>query len=399
LEPQSGDLVFFEVNDNGTEVTEFAYSSIWRGRVETLPDHEAANARTFFGGVDKDLAPFHQGRTKLTLAERVFGFVEEKDGKELKNGLRWKGRVRFSNGVALNEIQEMDQVPLRELSSPKLPSPSLYFRQPQGANRYIAKSKLQPPTSQQGGAAGHWPQGRKVYLHHRNAIHNNGTPWTNPDPAGFTAKRHVRVRPWPKGSRWRFEIRFDNLSDVEIGMLLYALQPSDTFWHKLGMGKPIGLGSVKVQVENVRVIPREERYSAKGWSAPRFAAEGLDWKKRRDDFRSGMNPQILAALEALGNPAKLLANVPISYPMVTDQNVADKTGTEELYRWFVANDVLDRKNKKPEDPKPIALQPIGQANSAFPTLKKLPPERAPKKGSGAAPGSPRQGRPGRSNRP
>ena len=40
-------------------------------------------------------------------------------------------------------------------------------------------------------------------------------------------------------------VDFDNLSPRELGLLLYALKPAEGFRHKLGMGKPIGLGGVR----------------------------------------------------------------------------------------------------------------------------------------------------------
>ena len=335
LTPQQGDLVFFDVNDQ-LRVKEISYSSIWRGRVETL-DHKAANAWTFFEQVDAELTPFHKGRKQVTLAERVFGFVEEKDGEEAPDGLRLKGRVRFSPGLADGRVEELPLIPLRELSSPKPPSPALYFRKPKGPTEHIAKSDLKPGT--------HWPQGRKVYLHHPNAISGNAQPWEN--PGQFEQKRHVKVRPWAKGSTWRFEIRFDNLNPDELGMLLYALAPANEFRHKIGMGKPLGLGSIQIGVEHVRLVNRAARYSAEGWEKPRFEAEEFNWKTVRDTFREGMNSEIRAAIEELGNPAKLNERTPITYPTVLGPN-----GDADLYRWFVSNDQQRETSRK------LALQPV-----------------------------------------
>ena len=106
----------------------------------------------------------------------------------------------------------------------------------------MPKDQLKPGT--------HWPQGRKTYLHHPTAIAGAAEPWKNAE-RDFVKDRHVRVRPWAKGSTWRFEIRFDNLNELELGMLLYALNPAEGFRHKIGMGKPLGLGSVKLTVNDV----------------------------------------------------------------------------------------------------------------------------------------------------
>jgi CRISPR-associated protein (TIGR03986 family) len=349
LKPQAGDLVFFDVDEQSLDVTEISYSSIWRDRVETL-DGRAANAWTFFEKVDPELVPFHPGRQQITVAERLFGFVEEKEGKELRNGLRLKGRVRFSPALSSDPVTELPLVPLKELSSPKPPSPALYFRNPQGRNVYIPKSRLTPGT--------HAPQGRKVYLHHPAAIQENAAPWHNREH--FEADRHVKVRPWAKGAKWRFEVRFDNLSDLELGLLLYALTPSPEFRHKIGMGKPLGLGSVRIDVEKVLPVLRPQRYTADGWSQPRFSAE-LAWQQLRNQFRGGMNPTIRTAIEVLGDPAKVDTNTEITYPRVDGQQKQD-----ELYKWFVSND------QQKEPAQQVALQPV---DTRIPKLPRLRPPR------------------------
>jgi len=361
LEPQTGDLVYFDVNNAATEVTEFSYSSIWRGRVEAS-GQEPANAWTFFEGIDENLAPFNRRRSTITLAERIFGFIEQDDGKESTNGLHWKGRVRFSHGIAVTPIDELDLVPLKELSGPKPPSPVMYFRYPHGPNRHIAKTELAPRT--------HWPQGRKFYLHHPGAITGNMRPWEGQQE--FEASRHVRIRPWGKGGKWRFEIRFDNLNDLELGLLLYALKPTDTFLHKLGMGKPIGLGSVVVTIDCVRTVDRIARYSAEGWGRPRFKEGSLDWSVQRDEFINGMNAEIRAALETLGDPNALRANIPIGYPS------CDGAQTENNhYEWFVSNEERARGTGR-GGPPPEALQPVtvavpgNQAQGQVKPLRKLP---------------------------
>ncbi len=42
------------------------------------------------------------------------------------------------------------------------------------------------------------------------------------------------------------KIRFENLTDIELGSLLFALDLPKGCAHKIGMGKPLGLGSVRI---------------------------------------------------------------------------------------------------------------------------------------------------------
>ena len=335
LVPREGDLVFFSVNDAGNEVTEIAYSSIWRG-------HAGSGPWNFFPG----LTPMNPGRKSLTIAERIFGFVEEKDGKELKNGRRLKGRVRFAHGLAINPIRVMGQVPLKELSSPKPPSPALYFHKTK-AGGYVSKMDLMKPGTCS-------PNGRKRYLHHPEAINGKEEPWVN--SGAFELKRHVKIKPWAKGSEWKFEIRFDNLDDTELGLLLYSLRPTNSFLHKIGMGRPLGLGSIEVTVDRVSIINRQTRYTSSGWDAERFEAT-LDWEPLRKTFRDGMKPEIRQALETLGDPSKS-AGHEITYPRVEGPD------QEKLYQWFVSNDAKREANE--------FLKPV---TAEIPTLNRLRPPR------------------------
>lgn len=71
---------------------------------------------------------------------------------------------------------------------------------------------------------------------------------------------HFKVQAIKPGVKFRFRIRFENLDPIELGALLFVLNPPDNLRHKLGMGKPVGLGSVKISTKLV-VSNRLERYS------------------------------------------------------------------------------------------------------------------------------------------
>jgi cold shock CspA family protein len=62
--------------------------------------------------------------------------------------------------------------------------------------------------------------------------------------------------------KFRFKIYFDNLSEAELGALLWVLKIADDkrYRLKLGMGKPLGMGSVRVSA-NLHLVDRPARYS------------------------------------------------------------------------------------------------------------------------------------------
>ncbi len=77
------------------------------------------------------------------------------------------------------------------------------------------------------------------------------------------------------------------------------------------------------------------------------------WRRLRDAFRAGMNPEIRAAIEELEVPSKLERNVEVSYPRVAGQR-----GEEELYQWFASND------QQRDDALKAALQPVAKSDKA-----------------------------------
>ncbi|MDR1044972.1 MAG: TIGR03986 family CRISPR-associated RAMP protein [Candidatus Adiutrix sp.] len=93
-------------------------------------------------------------------------------------------------------------------------------------------------------------RGRKWYWHR--------DPEAKP-PTG-NANTDGRFFPVEAGAWGRFCLRADRLSLAEVGALLEALQPGGGGLHKLGLGKSLGLGSVRLSIEELDLAPERERY-------------------------------------------------------------------------------------------------------------------------------------------
>ncbi|NOY54350.1 MAG: TIGR03986 family CRISPR-associated RAMP protein [Deltaproteobacteria bacterium] len=392
---KEGDLVFFKPHPRWNTIEEISLSSIWRGRVEWIVNNrmEGARGRDFFRAVDKELLPFNGERKQITLAEQLFGFVEEGKEKERDTARALAGRVRFADalfeGITDQDGQTpigreaspyLDPVVLKILDSPKPPSPALYFKKSDGQGAYIAKKDLQPGS--------HHPQGRKFYLHHSSDQLEKECWKTDPQPPTpceekDRCKQKVSVTPVRAGAVFYFHVDFDNLSKRELGLLCYALRPTEAFRHKIGTGKPIGLGKVRIDPIGLFLVNREDRYTTDEiFSSPRYAKVWRkedapeDWPGRygreaeaevaeaevagaitydafRKGFRDKMNEDIRPALELLGDPAKVTE--PVHTPLVQGQGPEDET-----FKWFVEND------KRRHD----FLRPLNRASTNLPTLKK-----------------------------
>jgi CRISPR-associated protein (TIGR03986 family) len=64
------------------------------------------------------------------------------------------------------------------------------------------------------------------------------------------------------GAKFKGRIRFVNLSDEELGTILFILNLPDNCCYKIGTGKSIGLGSMKLNNATLTLIDRKERYMA-----------------------------------------------------------------------------------------------------------------------------------------
>jgi len=382
---KDGDLVFFEPVPLRDQVAKISFSSIWRDRVEVTEQNQkrGATAHTFFRKVNEELLPFNADRKWITIAEQMFGFVQQEKDRDRKGALALAGRVWFSHARWQEEEGKspyQESVTLRILDAPKPPSPAFYFKKATGRPGHIAKSSLSP--------GAHLPQGRKFYLHRSRRDGNE--PWRTANPEE-RAKQKVTIKPICPQSVFYFHADFSNLSKVELGLLLYALQPSEDFRHKIGMGKSIGLGTVRIEHVGLFLVDRAKRYSPDGLFAPRHAtawiasdgepdhwpeeyalekaaasdAEMEDLQSIREAFTDTLDPDIGHALELIGNPDYLKTRV--HTPLIRDGEKEDKT-----FRWFVAND-HGSGNKKEEklDPAYKHLSPLSKESNGLPQLEAL----------------------------
>ena len=377
LVPRSGDIVRFRAQQIGstTKVIDFGYSAIWRG-VATKPNGSADLLENF---LDRRLLPASANRDlarSISPAELLLGFVainETDDDVEQAPALA--GKLRFTDAVAVKSTL-LPSVPLKILSSPKPPSPSLYFKLATSTTgTHIAKRALN--------SVHHVIKGRKHYLH---ALQKNGSvaklddfgaetenggvePWRSRLPSTAHATQGVTVTPLDVGSAFNFSICFDNLTLDELALLAFSLAPSDEFSHKLGLGKPIGLGTVKIKPTAVLLVDRVARYgslSLGSSSTTSLPAAGLTQLANSYAFSKthGGSAAAKNALRLLGNPHNV--KLPVHYPQLSAHRIDEKT-----YEWFVENDrvrgtglkALDGQSSQIPD---LPRTPVGPA---------LPPQR------------------------
>jgi len=207
---------------------------------------------------DSPLCACHR-HDQLCPACRVFGWVRQADpGKEPspRERVAHRGRVAFSHGTVdpQKKTGTMPIVPLAILSSPK-PTTVRFYLMP---SRGVVPQRWEGTEVEQGyDSQGLKLRGRKMYRHHGKA---RPEEYTRAGDRCDDQNRTVRDALLP-GSTFKFTVRFENLASVELGALLWALTLGDRGFHRLGMARPLGFGSVKVQVNQVQVIDPGSRYT------------------------------------------------------------------------------------------------------------------------------------------
>lgn len=353
LQLAPGELVFFDVDERG-EVCEISRSAIWRRAVP-------GDSYEFFRGVDREvgpnLLPWSEDRRDLSPAEALLGVVQEEKSNPSLSARNLASRLRFSEGLPPEGIipqVEEQATTLKILSSPKPPSPAMYFHpRSEGDNRYIKKADLSPTSD--------IPNGRKVYLHHRR---NDRRPWASEHPDDDPGQK-LRCTPLKANQSFYFHIDFDNLDNAELTLVVRSLVPSPEFRHRLGLGKPLGLGTVRVDIEGLFLITRELRYGMGALEQPRYhrlwrparvngsalpkQTYSLELRRLSEpgvEDQIGFEPEqaffwnpalidvtTLDLVNTVGNSQKLEPTVPVHTPLCLGQDVEDET-----FHWFVEND-------------------------------------------------------------
>lgn len=290
------------------------------------------------------------GNDSLCPACALFGVVRENE----RNGRSYGSAVRFSDALPSEYALDSDYTTLKELSSPKISSAEFYLSPIVGARtwnfEYVRIRK--PKTKNEIVRRAHSAQirGRKFYFH-----------WSNIDRADYTSSektaRNSSVQLLKNGT-FSFDVFFDGISRKQLSELLWSLAPSDpekpeaAFYHKIGTGKSLGLGSVEIKVNSAEIrsfdintgeyktesVSLTEKFAK---SMARVSSE-LMYMLRFDDGR----------VWSAGYPVKTGDGTfgGISYPIADNGDKNDENGRAS-YQWFIGNKQISTGNRSADDGK------------------------------------------------
>ncbi|MBN2053757.1 hypothetical protein JW905_02465 [bacterium] len=149
-------------------------------------------------------------------------------------------------------------------------------------------------------------RGRKLYYHHQEHKNNYLDPRNLPRVQNVTVNESVS-----QGAQFSFTIDFDNLSREELALLCWVLDldgrplADDSLCHKLGLGKPIGLGSVKLRISSLTLLDPARLYVNPDQAAEEFTMEQEAFRAKLDEVKSWYGSDPLAAAPVLRDIMRL----------------------------------------------------------------------------------------------
>lgn len=217
------------------------------------------------------LTPLADERTagkpeRLTGTRLLFGYVRDDQTNPIGQDVfvRLAGRIAINHAVSDGTPRFLGDpacgycIPLKILGQPKPSAWEFYLQQPTDSKNPLNTYGDLP------GDSGGELAGRKFYRHQpstkQSDITASDTDIINSDQA--TLARFV----CDSGTRFRFSIRFARLRPWELGALLAVLEPHhlaldgkpDDYAHKLGLGRPLGMGSVRIMRQAIQIRMEKE---------------------------------------------------------------------------------------------------------------------------------------------
>lgn len=162
--------------------------------------------------------------TRLCIACRIFGMM----GRD-SNAQVFLGKVNISDALSVHVVGHEPSY-TRALMNPK-PHHAAFYLEP--GKQHIA--------------------GRKYYFHH-----------AKPDFALRQGAYNRFIQPLNTGTRFQFHIDFTSLEAEEFAFLLLAIRLEPGMRHKIGYGKPMGLGTVHFKPTGLTLVDYARRYTVEG---------------------------------------------------------------------------------------------------------------------------------------
>lgn len=319
---EKGDPLLFEVKD-GKMAEHLAFSEIPRLRYK-------------FSSLDLVPEEFRPSDSlkKLSFSERLFGTTGDttkKDEEKKDELVALSGRVFFED--AKNYKPEMidngNPVTLKAFGEPHPTLTTFYL------------DNIEKNYNENKGVS---IRGRKFYWHHKEKI---GKPFSEYRKSVEMPKDKNGQNKFAYNSslelmdinnEFEFNVNFENLTDEELGVLIYAIELEDGLLHKIGKGKAFGFGSCKIEIKEF-LLENRDKYKD-------FLIEPFEKESKKEDHINKAkekryfdeNRKNIKELKAILSKTNDLDFSESPFP----EDINKKGETNSL-NWFVNNKKGDRK--------------------------------------------------------
>lgn len=170
----------------------------------------------------------------LCPACRIFG--------SLSGDRAFLGKIGLSDAVAAGSF-EVETITIEALMEPK-PRHRAWYEDP------LQRGYL---------------RGRKFYYHRP----------LGPRRTTVKSEYNKTIEAVKPGAVFEFDLDYTNLTEDELALLVFALTLEPGMAHKVGMGKPVGLGSARIEIVGWVQIDRQARYRRLGSGVTTLEGDGL----------------------------------------------------------------------------------------------------------------------------
>jgi CRISPR-associated protein len=372
------------------------YAHLVDGKVDRL--YPVMVPRDLYPAAPQDLLPDDlrpaPAYDKLSPADRLFGWVAPPNGESAALSA-YRGRLRVGP-VTCDDDQATavrrfpgDGLPLAILSAPK----------PQQGRFYLSESAARPDQPIRPGTPkenlyrlGRGLRGRKVYWHHAEL---DAAAYWNPDtpgdptqmPVGGRYREYLRPRAsvdpaksvvvegrryatvpgqeqrdnqnrsiegWVNpGTTFRFTIEVRDVDDYELGALAWLLSLPERHFHRLGFGRPLGFGSVRLSIDPAATrlhsgTDYQAYYRSLTAELPRTDCEAIlrNARKRFEELLDS-SPELKMVRDSMLAVARG-RNLPVHYPRTRPEEFRPELPVPpdprgENFKWFSENERLEKR--------------------------------------------------------
>ncbi len=304
-------LIYVEYDSNTRQITSLGHHYHYRWAYTSTVTRKGGKKRRELDWLPVETGNPHTGQPERLAAHRLlFGYTLDggEEGPARGNFRRLAGRIAFNTAIEIpgnKTLEERfvnggEEIQLRILGMPRPSAVEFYLKQTALPKKLITYGDQ---VDDLGGDLA----GRKFYRHQADAARDDAhySPSAKERQYGVAANTEERgtlVRYLSRpGGQFRCTLRFDSLRPWELGALLAALDPHrlavtfglppspEGYAHKLGYGKPLGLGSVRLHLDAARWREND------GWTWQQATGDDQAWRDWSGQALAALKEKLLAS--------------------------------------------------------------------------------------------------------